>query len=69
MYEGRPFRFFVPVEQLKTIFYWYDWNGAGLHIAKDWSVGFYKSELNGQPVYYVDHSRIEYVFTKNGRAP
>lgn len=32
-------------------------------INEDWSVSFHKSELpDGDPVYYVCHSAIEYIF-------
>jgi hypothetical protein len=41
----------------------------GLTMAGDWHVGYYQSKLNGETVYYFDHSRIEYVFTKTGQYP
>lgn len=39
-------------------------NGEGLRLCKDWHVGFYKSRYMGKPVYYIEHSRIEYVWAK-----
>ena len=30
----------------------------------DWAVNFYKSTYRGTPCYFIEHSAIEYVFTK-----
>ena len=38
----------------------------GLHIKDDWAVRFYKSVYAGKPCYYIDHSRIEHVWTLRG---
>ena len=38
---------------------------APLHIKDDWAVSFWKSRYDGRPCYYVDHSRIEYIFTES----
>lgn len=31
----------------------------------DWSVTFHKSKYQGQECYYIQHSRIEYIFVKD----
>jgi len=36
--------------------------GTDVPLEKDWAVSFWKSEYLGDKVYYVDHSRIEYIF-------
>ena len=36
----------------------------GLHLKDDWAVHFYKSRYDGAPCYYIDHSRIEHVWTR-----
>lgn len=41
----------------------------GMTMAGDWHVGYYRSTLCGETVYYFDHSRIEYVFTRTGQMP
>jgi hypothetical protein len=33
-------------------------------ITKDYAVSAYKSIYKGKPCFYIQHSRIEYVFTK-----
>lgn len=35
---------------------------GGLHLCKDWAVSFYRSRYDGQPCYYMDHSRIEHIW-------
>lgn len=39
----------------------------GLHIARDWSVRYYRSIYRGTPCYFVDWSAIEYIFVENER--
>lgn len=39
--------------------------GKDLRIEKDWYVKFYKSKYQGKPCYFMVHSAIEYIFTKN----
>lgn len=39
-------------------------NEKGLHLKDDWCVKFYSSVFEGQKCYYMDHSRIEYIFVK-----
>ena len=39
--------------------------GTSPHIKNDWAVRFYKSKFKGKPCYYVDHSAIEYIWTKS----
>jgi len=36
----------------------------GLHLKDDFAVSFHKSTYAGQPCYYIRHSAIEYIFTK-----
>ena len=35
---------------------------GGLRLKDDWHVGYFKSTYDGKPCYYIDHSRIEYIF-------
>ena len=48
---------------------WREWAASmgygrtGLHPRDDYAVSFHKSIFRGQPCYYVEHSRIEFVFT------
>ena len=37
---------------------------CGFHIKDDYGVSFYKSFYNGKPCYYIVHSAVEYVWTK-----
>lgn len=41
----------------------YSKNGTGLTLTKDWAVSFYRSTYRGVRCYYMQHSRIEYVYT------
>ena len=34
----------------------------GLILKNDYCVGYYKSVYEGYPCYYIEHSRIEYIF-------
>lgn len=36
-------------------------------ISRDWMVRYYKGVYRGVPAYFCRHSRIEYIFTLNGR--
>lgn len=36
----------------------------GLTLAKDYHVGYYRSQYRGKPCYYMVHSLIEHVFVK-----
>lgn len=51
--------------ELKIIFPTYKWNGKGLELKNDYAVSFYKSKYMGKPCYYIVHSMIEYIFTKD----
>ena len=51
---------------------WQEWAKAatysigsekGLHLKDDWAVSFCKSVYDGQKCYYINHSRIEHIFT------
>lgn len=53
----------VPVKEIKELFPFYAWRGRGLHIKSDYAVAFYKSKYRGQKCYYIEHSRIEYIWT------
>lgn len=35
-----------------------------LNLFTDWAVSFHRSKLYGKRCYYVQHSRIEYIFTQ-----
>ena len=51
-------------EQWESI---YDFDGeGGLAMKDDWHIGYYKSKYRGRPCYYIDHSSIEYIYTKAG---
>lgn len=38
-----------------------------LPISKDWHVGYYKGVYRHVPAYFLRHSRIEYIFTLDGK--
>jgi len=38
-----------------------------LPISKDWHVGYYKGVYRHTPAYFLRHSRIEYIFTLDGK--
>jgi hypothetical protein len=49
---------------------WRDWArdmgyGRWLPLEKDWAVCFFRSVYEGRRCYYVDHSRIEHIFTES----
>jgi hypothetical protein len=69
------FRKHVSWEQVRELFPFYSYRGetynpdsgeltSGFHIKDDWPVSFWKSSYDGRPCYYLDHSRIEYIFTE-----
>lgn len=37
---------------------------GGLTLKNDWAVSYYKSTYRKQPCYYILHSAIEYIFTR-----
>jgi len=37
----------------------------GYDVSKDYSVSCYKSKYRGKPCFYIQHSRIEYVFLRS----
>jgi hypothetical protein len=39
---------------------------GGLRLSKDWAVSYWRSTYQGQPCYYLEHSSIEYVYTRDG---
>ncbi len=39
--------------------------GNDVPLSKDWHVSFWRSKYMGVDCYYIDHSRIEYIFTKD----
>ena len=51
-------------QTLADTFPTYDWDGrrGGLTLKRDWHVGFYRGTYEGHPVYFVEHSGIEYIF-------
>lgn len=65
----------VSVEELERVFSSYSYRGehhnrftgeltSPLHIKRDYAVSFWKSTYDGKPCYYVEHSRIEYIFVE-----
>lgn len=54
----------VTEEQLKEVFPNYEWSDEGLELRNDYAVSFYRSQYNGMPCYYIEHSMIEHVFTE-----
>lgn len=58
-------------EQLAEVFSDYDWSDdpTGMTLKSDWAVSYAQSKWRGIPCVYVQHSRIEYIFTLNGRMP
>ena len=36
-------------------------------ITKDWHVGYYKGVFRGVPCYFLRHSRIEHIYTLDGK--
>lgn len=54
----------VPIEEIRSIFNWYEYHGQGLHIKNDWHVTFHKSTYLGVPCYYIQQSGIEYIWSK-----
>jgi hypothetical protein len=55
----------VGAEQLAEVFPNYNWKhdkSQGLRMEKDWAVSFWKSTYRGEPCYYVDWSRFEFIF-------
>lgn len=70
----KTFRQHVSTEDLETLFPDYHWRQGpcpktdwGLRLKDDYAVSFHRSRYNGQAVYYVRHSSIEYIFTREGR--
>lgn len=48
---------------LEALFPFYNWRGrGGLTLRNDYAVSFFKGNYVGKPVYYVQHSCIEYIF-------
>ena len=39
---------------------------GGLRLANDYAVSFFKSIYDGVPCYFIEHSRIEYIWTREG---
>lgn len=56
--EYREFEHHIGIDVLVEMF------GNDVPLSKDWSVSFWKSKYLGDDVYYIDHSRIEYIFRK-----
>ena len=40
---------------------------GGLRLKNDWAVNFHKSIYEGKPCYYIQHSRIEYIWVKKDK--
>lgn len=63
----------VDREEVINLFPWYCWgrdqSESPLHISQDYAVDFCRGYFCGVLVYYIEHSRIEYIFTPRGEAP
>jgi len=42
----------------------YQQQRTDLKLRADWAVSYHKGVFEGRPCYYMDHSRIEYIFCK-----
>jgi 8-oxo-dGTP pyrophosphatase MutT (NUDIX family) len=62
----------VDINDLRNIFGMYNWSRRDtgqLRMRDDYAVSFHRSRWRGIPCIYVDHSRIEYIFTIDGKRP
>ncbi len=53
----------------KTVAKWLGYavgSERGLHLRKDYTVSFYRAKWFGQVCYYMDWSRIDHIFLKQG---
>lgn len=41
--------------------------GRGLQLRQDWHVRYYRSVYQGAPCYFLKHSAIEYIFTRQDK--
>lgn len=57
----------VGADQLRFTFPFYAWGPGtpGLRMKNDWAVSYYRSKYRGRLCYYVQHSAIEYIFTRS----
>jgi len=37
---------------------------SNLRMRDDWAISFHKGKFEGRPCYYLDHSRIDYIFCR-----
>lgn len=68
------FLHYCSIEEVKTIFPDYSYRGEylavdgrpsiGFHLKDDWAVSFWSSRYKGQKCYYIEHSGIEYIWTR-----
>lgn len=68
------FRKYVYWREVKSLFPDYSYRGEnfdeqgiltiGFHIKDDFAVSFWKSRYRGKPCYFISHSGIEYIWTK-----
>ena len=56
----------VSVQEIDEIFWWYD--KRSLHLKNDPHVRFYQSRFRGERCYVIEHSGIEYIFTRRNNA-
>ena len=54
----------VNLNDLIRLFPFYNWEktGKGLKLKDDYAVSFYTSKHLGKKIYFLEHSRIEYIF-------
>ena len=61
----RTFLSHVPLEELKSVFDWYEWERSdGLHLKNDYAVSWFRSVYDGRHCYYCCQSGIEYIWVK-----
>lgn len=61
----RTFMKHVELDKVLALFPFYERDPRrGLTVKNDWAIGYYKGVYDGQPCYFMDHSRIEYIFLR-----
>ena len=55
----------VGLDEIKELFPDYAWGQRGLQLRDDANVAYFRSVYDGKKCYYVQHSRIEYIFVED----
>jgi len=59
----KTFRSKIDTEDFNYIKSMLGYDNSPIKLKDDWAVSYHKSKLpNGEPVYYLQHSMIEYIF-------